>query len=130
MTVEVKETVPGSWSEKEELSKAIRCYNLRLVDVCESDVKNSELGVQGYAALFATTPASPSQVGMEATLVGTRAASRVAREPPKADVPLPGGATTVPFFTGIGYANAYQRQIPYLSSLFSGSSKNCSLLKA
>ncbi|CAE7885368.1 unnamed protein product, partial [Symbiodinium sp. KB8] len=74
VSVEVKETVPGSWSEKVELSKAVRCYaaenNLRLVDVRESDVKESELGVQGYAALFEKTPAAQPKPGGDGSNAG------------------------------------------------------------
>ncbi|CAE7244291.1 unnamed protein product [Symbiodinium sp. CCMP2592] len=67
VSVECTETIPGSWAEKVEISKAIRCFavenNARLVDVKEDDVRNSELGVAGYAALFDKTPAAAPKAG-------------------------------------------------------------------
>ena len=66
-SLECTETIPGSWAEKVEVSKAIRCFAVetgaRLVDVSEDDVRNSELGVQGYAALFEKTPAALPKPG-------------------------------------------------------------------
>lgn len=67
VSVECTETIPGSWAEKVEISKAMRCYAVetgaRLVDVSEDDVRNSELGVAGYAALFEKTPAALPKAG-------------------------------------------------------------------
>ena len=96
VSVEIKETIPGSWSEKVELSKAMRCYaaenNKRLVDVSESEVKESELGVQGYAALFAKTPAAQPKAGGDGSNAGGNKGGKKKRgleEEPRIDVPPP-----------------------------------------
>lgn len=98
VTVEVSEPVPGSWSEKVELSKAMRCYaaenNLRLVDVSESDVRRSELGVQGYAALFAKTPAAQPKAGGDGSNAGGIKGGKGKR--PLEDEPKPNTDATTP----------------------------------
>ena len=62
------------------MSKAIRCFAVetgaRLVDVSEDDVRNSELGVAGYAALFEKTPAAPSREMTEALPKAARRGTR------------------------------------------------------
>ena len=98
VSVEIKETIPGSWSEKVELSKAMRCYavenNKRLVDVSESEVQESELGVQGYAALFARTPAAQPKAGGDGSNAGGNKGGKKKRgleEEPRIDVVPPPG---------------------------------------
>ncbi|CAE7679618.1 unnamed protein product [Symbiodinium sp. CCMP2592] len=94
VTVEVSEPVKGSWSEKVQLSKAMRCYaaenGKRLVDVTETEVRNSELGVQGWAALFEKTPgAQPKPGGDGSNAGGGKGGKKRGLEPKPIDTDLP-----------------------------------------
>ncbi|CAE7256188.1 unnamed protein product [Symbiodinium sp. CCMP2592] len=96
VTVEVKEPVKGSWSEKVQLSKAMRCYaaenGKRLVDVTETEVRTSELGLQGYAALFEKTPgAQPKPGGDGSNAGGCKGGKKrgLEQEPKPIDTDLP-----------------------------------------
>ncbi|CAE7220890.1 unnamed protein product, partial [Symbiodinium sp. KB8] len=74
VSVECTETIPDSWAEKVEISKAMRCFaaehGKRLVDVTEEEVRQSDLGVAGYAAKFETVPAAQPRPGGDGSAAG------------------------------------------------------------
>ena len=74
VSVECTETIPDSWSEKLEISKALRCFaaehGKRLVDVSLQEVQESDLGVAGWAAKFETVPAAQPKAGGDGSAGG------------------------------------------------------------
>ena len=67
VTIEATDTTPGSWAERVEMSKAIRCYaherGAKVLDIKEEQVVNSELGVKGYAKLRESRPGAAPRPG-------------------------------------------------------------------
>ncbi|CAE7032303.1 unnamed protein product [Symbiodinium sp. CCMP2592] len=85
VTVEVQdEPIVGSWAYKAQFCKAARCYavekGLYAKDVTREMIEATDLGVRGYAELYASTPAALPQPG------GDGSASKTA---PKPGGPIP-----------------------------------------
>ena len=71
ITVECTETVPGSWNEKIETCKALRAYacekGRKVTDVTPGEVAKTDLGIEGYAKLYETTPEAQPRPGGDGT---------------------------------------------------------------
>ena len=71
VTIEARETIPGSWAERVEQSKAIRAFaaanNKKIQDVGLDMVQKTDMGIKGYAALYAQLPQAAPKTGGDGT---------------------------------------------------------------
>ena len=71
VTLEVRQSVPGSWEEKLEISKAIRTYaserGMKVSDVTEEMVSRTEMGISGWAKMYDVTPGAAPRPGGDGT---------------------------------------------------------------
>ena len=98
VTIEATDTTPGSWAERVEMSKAIRCYahehGAKVLDIKEEQVVNSELGVKGYAKLYESRPGAAPRPGGDGG--GTKPSKRPAPAPEAVQSSNPGPAAGNP----------------------------------
>ena len=75
MTVQAQDNVASSWANKLEYCKAVRVFaaekKVAIKDVTEDMLEGHELGIQGLAGLYESTPNARPQPGGDGTCSGT-----------------------------------------------------------